>query len=96
MEGYEWCYKTLFSHRSIWARRPEDWRAVPPYLAMSYLYKRSNWYWRHLIKHRLTAVAWRLLVQWTRRRHVRFRTRLENTPTETPLGTSGSVVSAGV
>ncbi|HUF73258.1 MAG TPA: radical SAM protein [Gammaproteobacteria bacterium] len=43
--GYEWCYERLFSHRSIWRRRPRDWRAVPAYLAMSYLYKRSNRFW---------------------------------------------------
>ena len=43
--GYAWCYETLFSHRSIWRRRPADWRAVPAYLAMSYLYKRSNRFW---------------------------------------------------
>ncbi len=40
--GYAWIYHRLFSHASIWRRRPEDWRAVAPYLAMSYLYKRSN------------------------------------------------------
>jgi len=32
-------------HASIWRRRPEDWRAATPYLAMSYLYKRSNRFW---------------------------------------------------
>jgi len=25
--GYAWCYDTLFSHRSIWKRRPDDARA---------------------------------------------------------------------
>jgi radical SAM superfamily enzyme YgiQ (UPF0313 family) len=74
--GYEWCYERLFSHGSIWRRRPEDWRAVAPYLAMSYLYKRSNWLWRLLIRHQLTASVWRPLVEWTRRRHVAFRARL--------------------
>ena len=34
-EGYEWIYRRLFSPASIWRRRPTDWRAVPPYLAMS-------------------------------------------------------------
>ncbi len=53
--GYEWCYRRLFSHASIWRRRPEDWRAVLPYLAMSYLYKRSNRIWHWLIRFRLTA-----------------------------------------
>ena len=51
-DGYAWCYRRLFSHRSIWRRRPRDWRAVPAYLAMSYLYKRSNWLWPLLIRHR--------------------------------------------
>jgi len=44
-DGYAWCYERLFSHHSIWRRRPTDWRSVPPYLAMSYLYKRSNRVW---------------------------------------------------
>jgi radical SAM superfamily enzyme YgiQ (UPF0313 family) len=75
-EGYAWCYERLFSHGSIWRRRPGDWRAVAPYLAMAYLYKRSNRLWRFLIRHELTAVAWSPLVEWTRRRHVCFRRRL--------------------
>jgi radical SAM superfamily enzyme YgiQ (UPF0313 family) len=94
-DGYEWCYRRLFSNASIWRRRPRDWRAVPAYLAMSYLYKRSNWLWHPLIKYRLTAKVWRPLVELTRVRHVRFRRRLERQP----VGTSGrcsSVVSAGV
>src|SRR5262249_13872036 len=57
-DGYEWCYRTLFSHRSIWRRRPTDPAAVLPYLAMSYLYKRSNLFWRWLIRRRLTARVW--------------------------------------
>ncbi len=93
--GYEWCYQRLFSHASIWCRRPCDVRAVLPYLAMSYLYKRSNRFWHMLIKHRLTALAWRPLVELTRRRHVRFRRRLATQP-EASLPTSGAVVSAGV
>ncbi len=96
MAGYEWCYKTLFSHRSIWARRPSDFRAVAPYLAMSYLYKRSNWYWQYLIRNGMTALAWRWMVQWTRWRHVRFRRRLRSSPQAKLAGASGSVVSAGV
>jgi hypothetical protein len=35
-EGYAWCYREIFSHRSIWRRRPEDRTAILPYLAMSY------------------------------------------------------------
>ncbi len=78
--GYEWCYQRLFSHRSIWKRRPRSLAAVPPYLAMSYLYKRANWMWPFLIKHRLTRRVWRPLVELTRRRHVRFRQRLAAEP----------------
>ena len=76
-EGYAWCYRRLFSHASIWRRRPLDWRAVPPYLAMSYLYKRANWLWPLLIRANLTGPVWRPLIEWSRRRHVRFRRRLE-------------------
>ena len=47
-----------------------------PYLAMSYLYKRSNRLWHFLIRHRLTALVWRPLVELTRRRHLKFRRRL--------------------
>jgi radical SAM superfamily enzyme YgiQ (UPF0313 family) len=95
-EGYAWCYRRLFSHRSIWLRRPADVRAVLPYLAMSYLYKRSNRLWHLLIRHRLTAPVWRPLVEWTRRRHVRFRRQLERTPAALPAAHSGTVLSAGV
>jgi radical SAM superfamily enzyme YgiQ (UPF0313 family) len=74
--GYSWSYRTLFSHRSIWRRRPHDHRAVLGYLAMSYLYKRSNLIWHLLIRHRLTAVVWRPLVRQALRRHLKFRKRL--------------------
>jgi hypothetical protein len=84
----------LFSHRSIWRRRPKDWRAVLSYLAMSYLYKRSNRIWHFLIRYRLTAVVWRPLVELTRQRHLRFRRRLaERSDTVAEVR---SVVSAGV
>ncbi len=79
-QGYEWCYERLFSHRSIWKRRPESLAAVPPYIAMSYLYKRANWMWPFLIRHRLTRRMWRPLVEVTRRRHVRYRRRLAAQP----------------
>jgi len=93
-EGYAWMYRRLFSHTSIWRRRPEDWRAVPPYLAMSYLYKRSNRFWHLLIKHHLVHAVWRPLVELTRLRHVRFRRQLS--PTETPARPGVSVVPGGV
>lgn len=92
-EGYAWCYRRLFSHASIWRRRPTELRAVPAYLAMSYLYKRSNWLWRFLIRRRWTAAVWRPLVELTRRRHLRFRERLAAGARD---GRSSSVVSAGV
>lgn len=95
LEGYAWCYRRLFSHRSIWRRRPRDRGAVAPYLAMSYLYKRSNFLWEYLIRRRLTRRAWSRLVEWTRRRHVRFRRRLESRSVTRPRR-SANVVSAGV
>ncbi len=75
-QGYAWMYQRLFSHASIWRRRPTDWRAVVPYLAGSYLYKRSNRFWRLLIKHHLVHAAWRPLIELTRLRHARFREQL--------------------
>ncbi len=89
-EGYAWCYRRLFSHRSIWRRRPESWRAVPANLAMSYLYKRSNWLWRFLIRRRLVAAVWRPLVEITRRRHLRFRKQLQAMPHSTDSHGAGS------
>jgi radical SAM superfamily enzyme YgiQ (UPF0313 family) len=99
--GYAWIYQRLFSHASIWRRRPEDWQAVVPYLAMSYLYKKSNRLWHQLIKHDLVRTVWRPLVEVTRWRHVRYRRRLATAsgvshsahPAQQP---SGQVVSAGV
>jgi hypothetical protein len=91
--GYAFCYERLFSHRSIWRRRPADVRAVPAYLAMSYLYKRSNFLWHQLIRHRLTAAVWRPLVEATRLRHLRFRRRLLWRAGE---ASPGVVLSAGV
>jgi radical SAM superfamily enzyme YgiQ (UPF0313 family) len=76
LEGYAWCYERLFSHASIWKRRPSDHRAVLPYLAMSYLYKRSNRLWRFLIRRELTHAVWAPIVEGTRRRHLRFREAL--------------------
>src|ERR1700704_4193742 len=93
-QGYAWIYQRLFSHRSIWRRRPADWHAVPLYLAMSYLYKRSNRFWHLLIKHDLVHSVWSPLVELTRVRHVQFRTRLLRRD-ETRL-MAGSIVSGGV
>jgi radical SAM superfamily enzyme YgiQ (UPF0313 family) len=96
-EGYAWCYRRLFSHRSIWRRRPPDFRAVPAYMAMSYLYKRSNWLWPLLIQSGLTGAVWRPMVEMTRLRHLRFRQKLE-TPTSGKCATAmpPAVVYGGV
>ena len=96
-DGYAWCYERLFSHRSIWTRRPADASAVLPYLAMSYLYKRSNRFWHLLIRHRLQHTVWHPLVEYTRQRHVRFRRRLEASSAErSEVRQPQVVVSAGV
>jgi radical SAM superfamily enzyme YgiQ (UPF0313 family) len=92
-EGYAWIYRRLFSHASIWRRRPTDWRAVPPYLAMSYLYKRSNRFWHLLIRNGWVHDVWSPLVEVTRRRHLRFRKELSRRPA--PTG-AFQIVSAGV
>ena len=83
-EGYAWCYRRLFSHRSIWRRRPRDRGAVPAYLAMSYLYKKCNSLWRILIKHQWVHAVWRPLIELSRRRHVKFREQLSHRPIYRP------------
>ncbi|HUR52791.1 MAG TPA: radical SAM protein [Gemmataceae bacterium] len=93
-EGYAYCYERTFSHRCIWNRRPRDWRAVPAYLAMAYLYKKSNWLWPVLIRHRLTHWMWRPLIELSRWRHLRFRRRLAQTTEGVP--SVGMPVAAGV
>jgi radical SAM superfamily enzyme YgiQ (UPF0313 family) len=92
--GYAWIYRRLFSHASIWRRRPSDWRSVPAYLAMSYLYKRSNRFWRLLIKHHLVHAVWWPLVELTRLRHLHFRKELS--ASEPRVKRSANVVAAGV
>ena len=98
-EGYAWCYDRLFSHRCIWRRRPADWHAVAAYLAMSYLYKRSNRFWHLLIRHQLTAAVWRPLIEHSRRRHLRLRERLSGNEAGEPLvsaARASQYVSPGV
>ena len=92
--GYAWIYQRLFSHASIWQRRPEQWQAIPLYLAMSYLYKRSNRVWHWLIKHDLVNPVWKPLVEMTRWRHLRYRRGLAQHAR--PMAAPGQVVSAGV
>lgn len=97
--GYDWLYRRLFSPASIWRRRPRQTSAVAPYLAMSFLYKRSNRAWRFLIQHRLVHAVWRPLVEWTRLRHLAFRRDLARQDLTTESGPpcpSGQIVSAGV
>jgi hypothetical protein len=74
--GYGWCYERTFSPLSVWRRRPRQLGAVPPYLAMTALYKWSNRLWPLLIRHRLVGPAWRPLVRLSRLRHLRLRRRL--------------------
>lgn len=96
-QGYRWLYHRLFSHASIWRRRPADSRAVLPYLAMSYLYKKSNFMWHLLIRTNLTHTVWQPIVEWNRRRHVKFRVRLASASCEAGGPLRGeTVVAAGV
>ncbi len=95
-QGYEDCYRRLFSHRSIWRRRPTDLRAIPAYMAGSYLYKRSNRLWVQLIRHRLTHRVWSPLVELSRRRHLTFRRRLVDRTSGRQAIRAESVTSAGV
>ena len=74
--GYDWLYRRLFSHTSIWRRKPAGMLSSLTYLASSYLYKRSNRYWHFLIKHRLVHAAWWPLVELSRLRHLAFRRQL--------------------
>jgi radical SAM superfamily enzyme YgiQ (UPF0313 family) len=93
-DGYAWIYQRLFSRASIWRRRPDDWRAWAPYLAMSYLYKRSNRFWRLLIKYHLVQAAWRPMVELTRLRHLRLRRKLA--ARDALSGRAANIVPAGV
>ena len=95
-EGYAWCYERLFSHGSIWRRRPDDWRAVPPYLAMSYLYKRSNRLWHLLIRHRLTGAGLAPAGRVDAAAAPAVPRRLERQTASDGHPRAGTVVSAGV
>jgi radical SAM superfamily enzyme YgiQ (UPF0313 family) len=98
--GYDWLYRRLFSHESIWRRRPSAAAALGTYLAGCYLYKRSNRLWHFLIKRRLVRAVWRPLVELTRRQHVAFRKRLRvvGEPHTAPAAvrSSRTLVPAGV
>ena len=75
--GYFWCYERLFSHASIWKRRPPELSTALAYVGRTYLYKRSNRLWEFLIRHRLVATAWRPLVEVTRWQRFRSTAALE-------------------
>ncbi len=98
--GYHWLYRRLFSHCSIWRRRPPALSAVPAYLAMSYLYKRANWLWHWLIRWQRVHEVWRPLIAWNRRRHLALRKHLVagRWAGSGPEGraASGPVIPAGV
>lgn len=97
--GYDWLYRRLFSPACIWRRRPQDISSVLPYLAMSFLYKRSNRFWHLLIKHRLVHKVWSPLVNWTRLRQLHYRKHLAARALSTGEHAPASlrnVVSAGV
>ncbi len=74
--GYGWLYQRVYAPDAVWARRPEDPRAVPAYLAMSLLYKKSNAVWKQLIARSWVRRAWAPLVELTRKRHESFREEL--------------------
>jgi radical SAM superfamily enzyme YgiQ (UPF0313 family) len=86
--GYERAYRNLFSLGSIWRRRPERALAIPPYLAMSLLYKKSNWLWPIVIRLGLTGALWRPLVEASRLRHLLYRRSLEHRRAAVLLPTS--------
>jgi len=85
--GYDWLYRRLFSHASIWRRRPTGVCAALTYLASSYLYKRSNRFWHFLIKHQLVHATWWPLVELSRLRHLAFRRQLLGKATVVPATT---------
>lgn len=91
--GYARCYRELFSLPSIWRRRPAVTRQIPGYLAMSLLYKKTNWLWPWLIRHQLAHRFWQPLIRAAQWQHVRSRRRQEAAQ---PGKTCGAPVSPGV
>jgi radical SAM superfamily enzyme YgiQ (UPF0313 family) len=90
-EGYDWSYQRLFSLGSIWKRRPRQLGQIAPYLAMSVLYKKTNWLWPFLIRHRLSGLLWRPLIQISRWRHERWRQSVQRR-----AAAPGQLLPAGV
>lgn len=83
-DGYAWCYERLFKLRSMWRRRPARLDQLAPYLAGTILYKHGNYFWRFLIRFRLTHMVWKPLVGAARNRHLRFRRKLALESADTP------------
>lgn len=80
--GYDWLYRRLFSHASIWARRPASVLELPTYFAGAYLYKHSNPLWQFLIEHRMVRAVWRPMVEAARFRQLAVRKRLSRVQLE--------------
>jgi len=95
-EGYAYCYRRLFSAKSIWVRRPKGISATAAYLAMTWLYKRSNKIWHYLIRYRFTAAVWRPLLKYATWRHKAHRRKLAQAKLEQAIPRPTMPVSAGV
>jgi hypothetical protein len=87
--GFDHDRRDVFERTACWI---EDNRLE---CATFHIYKQSNGLWRVLIRHRLTARVWHPLVEWSRRRHLRFRRRLEETGDAIPCGWASPPVMAG-
>jgi len=94
--GYAYCYRRLFSLRSIWKRRRGSLGEILPYLAATLLYKKSNRFWHVLIKRRFTAAVWRPLLHIAARRHRTRRQALGSSGSAGERHSAGVPVSAGV
>ena len=55
---------------------PSALTALPAFLAMTYLYKRSNWLWSYMIRQQLVNAVWSPLVRAARAANLRHRRRL--------------------
>ena len=91
-DGYARAYRRLFSHDSIWRRRPAGLMDAMSYLGMAYLYKRANPMWTFLIRRRLTRKAWRpfVLATWAKAR-LEARRREAREPNAPNVGMSSRV-----
>jgi hypothetical protein len=99
-EGYAWAYRRLFSHASIWRRRPDGAVDAAAYLGMAYLYKRANPLWTWLIRHERTRAVWRPLVlaSWAkgRLRARRGMTGKDEAPRAVTLHADGTEIARAI